>query len=226
MLGVQSAYRRGRDSVVVQAPVAHQRAQDQRHRRRGILAADGQQQFACLIRQRTGASAVTAWPRHERLQAAFSVGVIPALQRGHRDGLREVSSGQTESLLGQSQKFGAQIAVRKLSPAKRSHDLATKNGYRLAVVLGSECIHGHSSLCRSIRRPTTDACTGFSAGGIMNGGLMVPSASPSLLPRREDSPLTWPARRRQMRARSAMRPPAAVLGYRCSLPHARRPGAG
>jgi hypothetical protein len=61
--------------------------------------------------------------------------------------------------------------VSEVAPTKRSHDLAAEDGHRLGVIFWCESIHGHFSLCRSIRRVTRDARVGSAAGAITSGGL-------------------------------------------------------
>jgi hypothetical protein len=78
-LGVETPHRRLRDHAGGNAAVRGQRAQDGRHRREGVFAADVEQQLALLGGQRLGAAAVAARFGPQRLEPPVAVGGVPAL---------------------------------------------------------------------------------------------------------------------------------------------------
>jgi len=136
-LDVEPAQGRGAERGFVQTPIEDERAQDQRHACRGILAADVQEQIALWCEQGFGAAAVFAPLRLERLQARALARVVPALERRHREGARMLSARRAKALLAQRAQRFFELTALQIAPAQRAHNLAAENRHGFVVVFGS-----------------------------------------------------------------------------------------
>jgi hypothetical protein len=118
--------------------VRHERAQDERHRGGRVLLADVEEELALLGAELTAVAPITAREGPKRVEAAATVGVVPALERRHRDAAGDVRAGRPEALLRERVQRGAQLTAVQVLAGERAHDLAAKARDGLGVVLGRE----------------------------------------------------------------------------------------
>src|ERR1041384_6764391 len=92
-----------------------------------MLLANRREQRPLRLGQLSAPAAVRArrWP--EGFQTARFIGVIPALQRRHREGLRRVGSWWSEALLAQLGERQCELAAVELAARQRSDDLAANS---------------------------------------------------------------------------------------------------
>ena len=130
---------------MAQPAVGDERAQDERHRRTGVLAPDVEQQLALLGRQLAGAAAVGARVGPERVEPTAPVRVVPALEGRGAVALGRAVAGRPVLALGQLADLGGELAVVELAAGERADDLGAEQGDRFGVVAGNERIgHGFS----------------------------------------------------------------------------------
>ncbi len=114
-----------------------------------MLPADVQEELPLLGRKLLRVAAVAARRRPQGGKAADPVGVIPALERGHRVAPGGLDPGRAEALLRERAEGGAQLAVVEVTPGERADDLAAEDGDGLGVVLRREGWGlGHRWRCR------------------------------------------------------------------------------
>ena len=151
VVGEEAAHRRLGDLACRQAPVGDQGAEDDRHRRRGVLAADVEEQLALGVGQLEGVPLV---PRigAQPVEPAPLVGVVPALQRRHGVGARRGAARRPQPLLAQGQQLLGQLAAQELAVGESADDLGAEERDFLGVVLGREGIHRGSFPRRRVGR--------------------------------------------------------------------------
>src|SRR3990172_3653688 len=118
--------------------IGDERAQDEWHRSRAVLLADVEDELPLLGRKLLGVAAVAPRRGSQRGKPTRTVGVVPALERGHRVAARRPDPRWAEALLCQHAEGGTQLAVVEIRERGRADDLAAEDGYGLGVVLGRE----------------------------------------------------------------------------------------
>ncbi len=129
----EAPQRGGGSSAFLHPPVGDEGAEDDRHRRMRVLAADVEQERAQLGRQRLRPSPVAARPRHKPFQPPLAVRVVPALQRGDREAAGRLAAGWPELLLAQPLQRLAQRSAVQLRLGERAQKPVAEHRHRLVV---------------------------------------------------------------------------------------------
>src|SRR6188768_2341540 len=101
-----------------------------------MLFADRPEQCPLSLGQLPTSAPVGAWGWAKGLQTARFVGVIPALQRRHRECLGRVGIGRSEALLAQLAEGQRELTAVELTARERSNYLASKERDRFCMVFG------------------------------------------------------------------------------------------
>jgi hypothetical protein len=148
------------DGARLQPPIGLQGTQQQRHRGGEVLLANVQQQLALLGGEGLGATLVAARGGRQALQPPALVGVVPPLQRGHREAARGRGSGREEALLAEGLQRGPQLAFLQLRLGEGAQHAVAEYRYRLRVGLGGEAFHSWVSPAPGGHGPPLATCGG------------------------------------------------------------------
>jgi len=121
-LAVETLHRRRRDGAFGEPTVSDECADDQRHRRGRVLAADIEEEIPLIGRQLAGAAAVRSRRRSERLEAAAAIRVEPALDRREAELLADLAAGWPVLAGGDGAERERELSARQLALDDRAHD--------------------------------------------------------------------------------------------------------
>src|SRR5262249_49340884 len=141
---------------------------NQRHRRRGVLAPDVDQKLAEMGRQLPREAAIGSWRGPKSCEAGGAVGIEPTLKRGDRIGACAVGARRPGALGAQGTELSGEYAVSELAVHDGADDRSAKDRDGLGVIGRSE-IHFEGSFLRPAAR---GPCAGLLVveGGILSGG--------------------------------------------------------
>jgi hypothetical protein len=125
VLDVEPAHGGLRDSSRREPAVRDERAQDERHRRGAVLLADVEDELPLLGGELLGVAAVAPRRRPQRGETARAVGVVPALERGHR-GVLGIGGGAAAGVDGHR-------------GAHRREGVARLRGHQVVVAVREAC---------------------------------------------------------------------------------------
>ena len=141
LLAQKLAHGAGGDLSALDAPVGFERAQDERDRRLGVLAANVAEQGAKLGAEIAPAASVGAGCGAQAVHASQAKRVVPALERGDRVAARTVRLRRPMPLLGKRTERDGELAAGQIARQQGADDRVSKVGHGLAVVPGMETSH-------------------------------------------------------------------------------------
>lgn len=106
-----------------------------------MLAANVAEQSPKLGAEVASAALIGAALRAQAVHAALAEGVVPALERGHRVGPRDVHGGWPVSLLGERAEGGGELAAGEIASQEGADDGVSEVGHGLAVIPRMEVGH-------------------------------------------------------------------------------------